>query len=763
MSRNLTSSFPQFNLEMPNSSEHIIYVFDSFKLDRARLMLYRGETEVTLPPKAVETLAILVENRGEIVSKAELIETVWKDAFVEDSNLSHYLYLLRKALGKRKDGNQYIETLRKRGYRFEPESLTIEKGVNGSGRAAFTPKAFHVERRGNVLAVADWREPSQTRNDDAESAATREVTPEAPRRKGMAAAGLVLIVLLVALSAGFYLSRSQDVRNIEQDILRLTSGLEVMDATISPDGKYFVYHEPDGKLFRMWLQQTGHATRQEIVPASERLPFTKTFTPDGQFVYFLAADSLGGPLSIYRVTTLGGPVTKVVDNVNSSVSFSPDGRQMIFARAVGETLNYIIKASDGSGEERVIYSASSSFGSSAWSPDGKAILTQFTSDEKGLACGLMAVDPDSGKVRRVSEEQWDACGRMEWAPNGSGFYMIGTKLGEAITLRRDQVYFISYPQGRSRKVTSEGSRHQLTSLGVTRDGLILAVPYNRSSQLWVMDPNGDSRSARQITSGINDGRSGIAPTADGRVAYVSRTGENLNVWIMNQDGSDKKQITDTPSAIEELRSGGDGRYLVFAGYTQQNHSNLFRINADGSDLKQITSGPERQIDSSMSHDGQWVAYDSAITRDGKVELSLWKQNMDSGERISLNQSDCQMPHFSPDDKFISCVRGQRDVLILSSADGALLHTLRVPEVVTLHSSINFGARWVPDGKSIVYIINDRGVANLWTHPIAGGKPKQLTNFTSGSIYHFAYSMDGTRLFLARGNQIRDALLIHEKN
>ena len=165
----------------------------------------------------------------------------------------------------------------------------------------------------------------------------------------------------------------------------------------------------------------------------------------------------------------------------------------------------------------------------------------------------------------------------------------------------------------------------------------------------------------------------------------------------------------------------------------------------------------------MSHDGQWIAYDSAVVRDGRVELSLWKQRMEGGDRISLNRSDCQMPHFSPDDKYISCVRSQQDVLILSAADGALLHTLRVPEAVTLHNSINFGARWAPDGRSIVYIVNEKGIANLWTHPIDGGKPKQLTNFTSASLYHFAYSMDGTRLFLARGNQIRDAVLISELN
>ena len=118
-----------------------------------------------------------------------------------------------------------------------------------------------------------------------------------------------------------------------------------------------------------------------------------------------------------------------------------------------------------------------------------------------------------------------------------------------------------------------------------------------------------------------------------------------------------------------------------------------------------------------------------------------------------------MPHFSPDDKYISCVRGQKDILILSSTDGTLTRTIPVPQAVTVSNSINFGARWTPDGKAVAYIVNDKGVSNIWTHPIDGGQPKRLTDFTGGSIYHFTYSMDGKRLFVARGYQIRDAVLI----
>src|SRR5574341_1009022 len=93
------------------------FEFGPFRLDVAdRLLLKDGEF-MPLKRKAVETLIILVERRGEVVSKDELIQTLWPDSFVEESNLSQYIYLLRKALGE----GEYIQTLSGRGYRFTME------------------------------------------------------------------------------------------------------------------------------------------------------------------------------------------------------------------------------------------------------------------------------------------------------------------------------------------------------------------------------------------------------------------------------------------------------------------------------------------------------------------------------------------------------------------------------------------------------------------------------------------------------------------
>ncbi|HKV34269.1 MAG TPA: tetratricopeptide repeat protein [Pyrinomonadaceae bacterium] len=96
-----------------------LFVFGEFRLDATEHLLYRQTGEVVpLKPKAVETLELLVMQRGRLLTKTELLERLWPDAVVEESNLSQNIYLLRKVLGLTAGGQNYIETVPKRGYRF---------------------------------------------------------------------------------------------------------------------------------------------------------------------------------------------------------------------------------------------------------------------------------------------------------------------------------------------------------------------------------------------------------------------------------------------------------------------------------------------------------------------------------------------------------------------------------------------------------------------------------------------------------------------
>jgi TolB-like protein/DNA-binding winged helix-turn-helix (wHTH) protein/Tfp pilus assembly protein PilF len=99
----------------------VTFEFGSFRLNPYERRLLRDETQIHLPPKAFDALVVLVENRGHLLEKDELLRKVWPDTFVEESNLAQHISVLRKALQGGQDGSRYIETVPTRGYRFIAE------------------------------------------------------------------------------------------------------------------------------------------------------------------------------------------------------------------------------------------------------------------------------------------------------------------------------------------------------------------------------------------------------------------------------------------------------------------------------------------------------------------------------------------------------------------------------------------------------------------------------------------------------------------
>jgi pimeloyl-ACP methyl ester carboxylesterase/DNA-binding winged helix-turn-helix (wHTH) protein len=116
-----------------------IYEFGRFSVDPAERLLFDGQATIPLAPKAFDTLLLLIENGGHVLSKEEIMESVWADSFVEENNLAQNISILRKALGEGVGGAKFIETVSKRGYRFiaplrrfapeDEDSLTVERTV----------------------------------------------------------------------------------------------------------------------------------------------------------------------------------------------------------------------------------------------------------------------------------------------------------------------------------------------------------------------------------------------------------------------------------------------------------------------------------------------------------------------------------------------------------------------------------------------------------------------------------------------------------
>jgi DNA-binding winged helix-turn-helix (wHTH) protein len=124
-------------------SHHVAYEFGEFHLDRDERVLRRGTATVPLTPKATEILLALIDDRGHIVEKADLMQQVWADTAVEEGNLSQNIYTLRRVLSDTDGKCRFIETVPRRGYRFVGSVRIVQASrvpsVAASSRRSFQP------------------------------------------------------------------------------------------------------------------------------------------------------------------------------------------------------------------------------------------------------------------------------------------------------------------------------------------------------------------------------------------------------------------------------------------------------------------------------------------------------------------------------------------------------------------------------------------------------------------------------------------------
>jgi len=780
------------------------YSFGDFRLDADKRLLFTNDDEpVALMPKAFDTLRYLVEHAGEVVEKDELMSAVWPDTIVEENNLSQNISLLRKVLGERPGDHRYIVTVPGQGFKFVADVRIDAAPTSGDGRYARVVndgRGSKVETKsGRIYVLQDWQRPgsmSESRGHKGSALPARQPSEEDPvtdgienesvhlrkaegesvasrnerdhakapvRRISLFWPGIALAVIAVS-AAAVLIYRSNAPLNRELSISPLTSGADVAGAAISPDGRTFVYQTWDGEFTRMFLQRAGQLTAIEIVQPTKMVIGPTTFSPDGDYIYFSAREPDSPQFSVFRMLVLGGSSKKVVTGIffHSAVSFSPDGSEFVFAR-YDEARNVgsiVIARRDGSEEREVIQSSAEWLMYPAWSPDGNTIAFarhRVKEKARNRYVSIESVSVDGGPTRSLFDERLGNCFRIAWTSGGDGIVFGGTKLGEHMTSRRDQVWHSSLATGKITRITPEGGRYVFE--GLTDENAAIVFSVNRPSQIWEIDANGDSRTAIQLTTGSTDGRTGIAPLPDGRVGYLKRNGDNWEIWTINGDGSGQTQIFNENPIIDELRATPDGKYFVFNAEVNGNYQ-LFRLNTDGSDLKQLTFGDDVFVgDASPSSDSRSVVHSWVDYTQEPPSGSLSRVPIDGGEPLPLEgiTVGAGTPHHSPDGKYMSYIDTSVNPsrLAVLRADDA---TVRFYDAVD-SGLLNVGAIWTPDSRSLAYIAFNGKAANVWIQPIDGGPPRQFTDFTAGRIYRIAFSSDGKRLYLARGYAVNDAILI----
>lgn len=284
--------------------------------------------------------------------------------------------------------------------------------------------------------------------------------------------------------------------------------------------------------------------------------------------------------------------------------------------------------------------------------------------------------------------------------------------------------------------------------------MIVAIQSTRRSNIWVM-PNGDERRAKQLTFGVTkDGFTGIAWTLDGKILYDSLASGNLDIWAVRPEGGEAIQLTTDPHLDLLSSASPDGRYILFISNRMGGYE-VWRMSLDGSSQRQLTRvGKAWQPVGSI--DGNWVLYISSVDSDGR----LWKVPIEGGESVKLTDQPIAAPALSPDGNLISChyFDDQGCKLgVLPSVGGEFVKIFSPP----LDFRGNLNTQWTPDGKALTYIERRASVYNIWSQPMTGGPPKQLTNFKTGRIYSHAWSRDGNYLACAQGTITSDIVIIKD--
>ena len=589
------------------------------------------------------------------------------------------------------------------------------------------------------------------------------ISIEIKRHKVGAALALAAIVLIVAAGGfGIYnwfnrevlVEHFSDVR-----LTRLTNSGNVIDATISPDGKYIVYALSDRTQQSLWIRQVSTANDKLIVPPAARVGFFgMTFSPDGTELYYALKATDAGTL--YRIPVLGGTPVKVLEKIDGPISFSPDGKQFVLIRGnypnPGESA-LVIANVDGSGERNLATKRSPqrlsplfSTGPS-WSPDGRLIASSVATIGGGSkVVGFSVAD---GSETDLSPEVWPFSARVQWLRAMTGLLVIaGDGPGTA------QLWLINYPNGRIRRVTNDLNTYR--AIGLTQDGKTLTtIQAQGLVNLWVVPEGNAAKGIRLPTGNLSYYSSignNVSWTPDGRLVFVSNEGGRSDIWIAQPDGSNRKQLTTNSAENFSPVVSADGRYIVFVS-RKEGKRNVWRMNLDGSNPVRLTSGLSDGAPS-LSPDGRWVVY----TALDAAKPTLWKVSTDGGTPVQLIDRNVVSATISPDGRSIAYTYPEASdpfappnrIAVVSFDDGSVLNTFEVPNMTTVPI-----AQWSSDSKSIHYIVVSQNVSNVWSQPLAGGPPRQVTDFKDMLITGFAWSRDGKQLACPRGTLMRDAILI----
>ena len=606
-------------------------------------------------------------------------------------------------------------------------------------------------------SAKDFRNDLQSLKDDlmsGELSAPVSGSTAIPRKRGT---GLLVAAAVGATIVGaavvYVMNRARPAPSpaiVNAKVSRLTASDKASLAAMSPDGKYVVHVVNDGG-YSLWIRQTATSSNVQVLPPGPDRYVGLTFSPDGDYLYFTRFEGRTQS-NAYRIPTLGGTPQPVLRDVDSPLSFSPDGSRVAFLRGYPRTneASVVMAAADGSGEQRRIATRPFAGGfplytRAAWSPDGRTIavalgVQTWFGAGMGTATTVEGIDVATGRERPIANGHWDAVGNIAWLPDGS-LVVAATEQGRP----NHQLYRVTLADGAIRRLTNDLNTYPDVAASARVPALV-AVLGDLSSTISV-SATGDPSTEMPVTSGAGryDGQTGIAWTADNRLVFTSAAGGQTDVWTMDADGKNPRQVTSDPATEGMIDVTPDGRAVVFVA-RRNGQPGIWQTNLANGATARVTDDP-RDVYPLCLPDNKTIVFSKMSSQSHTYRVTL-----DGGTPALIPGSEAMTMALTRDGlsaAFLSFTNGMS--IAVRPIDGS--GTARLFDITSAPVML----AWTPDSRALTFLESRKGPQTLWNQPIDGGPPLLLLDLHGDRVFSFAWSRDG-RLAIAHGPVPTDVVL-----
>jgi Tol biopolymer transport system component len=591
----------------------------------------------------------------------------------------------------------------------------------------------------------------------------RETPADAARRR-RSGLNIVLAVSLLMIGAGAYGLYTRFARwrgdfgpipfqNMSME--KLTNSGHVLLATISPDGKYVVNVVDEGQGQQsLWMRHVATGSNAQIMPAEEVNYRGLTFSPDGNFLYFVRGDPQHPGLGfLYQIPVLGGTPRKLVDDVDSAVSFSPDGHEMVYLRdsSADASATLIIAHADGTDERVLSKLPLPGYSDPAWSPDGKWIAATVLDPGNRNLGAVVLLNPENGKEKTVYAAS-AVLQKPTWMPDNKHLALI---FHDVASDWNGQVGEIAIAAGKLHRITNDLSSYSNLTLGVTKDGKqLVAIQITPQAGIYTMSADANASAAPKEID--NHGDIGVGWLPDGRLVTLDYDG---HIATMNADGSHRSLLFEEHLPLSGLSVCPDGGSALFSMPNKQTKAiNIWRLDLQSGSITKLTKGNIDQ-NAACSPDGKSFLYTSM--EQGK--MVLMEKPLSGGEPRQIGDRVTDFGVFSPDGQQVAALTSEgagirfKTMIAIIPAQGGL--PVKVfPPALAISNFFQYAA----DGQSLYYPVTAKGVSNMVMQPIDSRTITPLTDFHELTIYGYSYDWKNQRLALARGRNNTDVVLLTQQ-